>query len=134
MAKNEISKEQASEVLEEGAKKVTDNDLEKVIAQADKIEEKFKAKGPLGRFIVDVKVLISLVKDYCNGSYREIPWWTIAAVVTALLYVLNPVDLIPDFIPVIGLVDDALIVSVCLLAIEQDLARYKEWKSSIEKE
>lgn len=128
MAKKEISKEEASKILEQGAKKVRDDDLEKVIAKADQIEDKFKAHGPLGRFIKDVKIMISLVKDYFNGSYREIPWWTIAAVVTALLYVLNPVDLIPDFIPVVGLIDDAAVVGVCLLAIEQDLEKYKEWK------
>ena len=128
MAKKEISKEEASKVLEQGAKKVRDDDLEKVIAKADQIEDKFKAHGPLGRFIKDVKIMISLVKDYFNGSYREIPWWSIAAVVTALLYVLNPVDLIPDFIPVVGLLDDAAVVGVCLLAIEQDLEKYKEWK------
>jgi len=128
MAKKKISKEEAARVLEQGAKKVGDDDLEKVIAKADQIEDKFKANGPLGRFIKDVKIMISLVKDYFNGSYREIPWWTIAAVVTALLYALNPVDLIPDFIPVVGLLDDAAVVGVCLLAIEQDLEKYKEWK------
>jgi len=128
MAKKKISKEEAARVLEQGAKKVGDDDLEKVIAKADQIEDKFKANGPLGRFIKDAMIMISLVKDYFNGSYREIPWWTIAAVVTALLYALNPVDLIPDFIPVVGLLDDAAVVGVCLLAIEQDLEKYKEWK------
>jgi len=128
MAKKKISKEEAARVLEQGAKKVGDDDLEKVIAKADQIEDKFKANGPLGRFIKDVKIMISLVKDYFNGSYREIPWWTIAAVVTALLYALNPFDLIPDFVPYVGLLDDAGVVGVCLLAIEQDLEKYKEWK------
>jgi uncharacterized membrane protein YkvA (DUF1232 family) len=129
MAEKGISKEQASEVLEQGAKKVNDADLEKVVFKADDIEKMFKAHGPLGRFIKDVRIMLSLVKDYFNGSYREIPWWTIAAVVTALLYVLNPVDLIPDFIPGIGFVDDALVVGVCLLAVEHDLEKYKAWKA-----
>lgn len=128
MAKKNISKKEASKILEEGAKKVGDDDLAKVISKANEIEEKFKSHGPLGRFIKDVKLMISLVKDYFNGSYRELPWWTVAAVVAALLYVLNPVDIIPDFIPVIGYLDDAAVVGVCLLAIEQDLEKYKQWK------
>jgi len=126
--KKSLSKKEATKVLEDGAKKIKDEDLRKVIARADEIEEKFKAHGPLGRFIQDVKILISMVRDYFNGTYREVPWWTIAAVVTTLLYVLNPADLIPDFIPVIGYVDDAAVVAVCLAAIEQDLAKYREWK------
>ena len=126
MANRRITEEQAREVIESGARRVEDRDLEKVVKQADSIEKKFR--GPLARFVRDFRLLISLVRDYFNGTYREIPWWTIAAVVTALLYILNPVDLIPDFIPGIGLVDDALVFSVCLMAVEQDLEKYRQWK------
>ena len=72
--------------------------------------------------------MISIVQDYFNGKYRKIPFYSIAAIVAALLYVFNPFDLIPDAIPVIGLVDDALVVGVCLMLVEQDLIEYKEWK------
>lgn len=129
MTKKTITNKEAMEVLDKGAKSVTDEDLHKVTNKADEIGKKFSSHGPLKRFIDDVKTMISLVKDYTNGNYRAIPWYTIAAIVTALLYVLNPVDLIPDFIPVLGYVDDALVVSVCLIAIERDLEKYKEWKA-----
>jgi uncharacterized membrane protein YkvA (DUF1232 family) len=51
-----------------------------------------------------------------------------AAIVAALLYVLSPIDLLPDFIPIVGYVDDALVVAACLALVEQDLINYKEWK------
>ncbi len=120
---------QAKEQVEKGASKVTDGDFEKVVERADEIEKK-ATKGPLGRFIKDVKLMISLVKDYWNGSYKEIPWWAIAAIVAALVYVLSPIDLIPDVIPVIGLVDDAAVVGACLLMVEQQLAEYETWKNA----
>ena len=82
----------------------------------------------MGKFISDLKILFSVVQDYVKGDYREIPWLTIAAIVFALLYVLSPIDLIPDFIPVIGLVDDALVIAACLAMVEQDLNKYVEWK------
>ncbi len=123
-----ISKETAERVVNDGAKKVTEEDLYKVVNRADDIQRKVSLHGPLGRFISDVKMMISLVKDYWNKNYREVPWWTVAAVVTALLYVLSPVDLIPDFIPFFGLLDDAAVVSACLFLVEQDLSRYKSWK------
>ena len=47
--------------------------------------------------------MFSLIRDYWYGHYRAIPWKSIAAVAGALLYVLNPLDLIPDLIFGFGL-------------------------------
>lgn len=127
MAKK-ISDDEARAQVEEGAKKVGNDDVKKVVKRADEIKSTFEKKGPLGRFIKDVKLMLGLVQDYWNGSYRDVPWWAIAAVVAALLYVLSPIDLIPDFIPVIGCLDDAAVVGACLLMVEQQLAEYQQWK------
>ncbi|MCK5785342.1 MAG: DUF1232 domain-containing protein [Candidatus Sabulitectum sp.] len=123
-----ISNYEAREVLNDGAEKVTEEDIQKVITRADDIQSKFTSHSPLGRFISDMKIMISLIMDFWNQSYREVPWWTVGAVVTALLYVLNPVDIIPDFIPFFGLLDDAAVVSACLLLVEKDLNKYRNWK------
>ncbi len=127
--KQRISRREASRVLERGVREVGEDDLERVVSRADEIERRFSSGGPLGRFIRDFRILMSLLRDYMKGSYRKIPWWTVAAVTTALMYVLNPVDIVPDFIPGVGLVDDAMVLGVCLKAIEQDLERYRKWKS-----
>ena len=123
-----VTKKQAEEELKKGAKDVTEDDLKKVLDKRDEIENKFKENGPLGRFVADLKLLFSIIQDYVKGEYREIPYWSIAAIVAALLYVLSPIDLIPDFVPGIGYVDDALVVAACLVMVEQDLHEYKEWK------
>lgn len=130
-----ISDYEAREVLSDGAEKVTEEDIQKVISRADDIQRKFTGHSPLGRFISDLKIMISLIKDFWDKSYREVPWWTIGAVVTALLYVLNPVDIVPDFIPFFGLLDDAAVVSACLFLVEKDLNKYRNWKDgSVEAE
>ncbi|PKN33214.1 MAG: hypothetical protein CVU61_14455 [Deltaproteobacteria bacterium HGW-Deltaproteobacteria-19] len=123
-----VTQQQAKEQLMKGAEKVTEDDIKKVIDKQAEIEDKFRSSGPLGRFITDLKLLFSIIQDYFKGTYREVPFWAIAAITAALLYVLSPIDLIPDFIPVIGLVDDALVVAACLAMVEQDLHRYREWK------
>ncbi|MFH0926922.1 MAG: YkvA family protein [bacterium] len=117
--------------IKKQANKITEEDLIRVGEKAKEIESKFAASGPLGRFIEDVKLLISIVKDYVSGKYRKIPYWAIASIAFALLYVLSPVDLIPDVIPVIGLTDDAAVIAVCLLLVEQELQEYKEWKTNV---
>ena len=59
MANQKVSKKQANEALKKGAKKVTEDDLQKVIDKQKEIEEKFKGNGPLGRFVADLKLLFS---------------------------------------------------------------------------
>jgi len=49
-------------------------------------------------------------------------------VVAALAYVLSPIDLIPDILPLVGFIDDAMVVGACLLLVEQQLAEYEAWK------
>jgi uncharacterized membrane protein YkvA (DUF1232 family) len=124
-----ITKAQAEGMISKGVRGIKEEDVKEILDRTEEIKKKFEMPGPLARFIEDVKLLISVLKDYWSGKYREIPFWTIGAIVFALLYVLNPMDLIPDFIPGVGLLDDAAVVAACLALIEKDLKKYKEWKT-----
>ena len=42
---------------------------------------------------------------------------------------LNPFDLVPDVLPLIGQVDDVAVMGACLILVEQDLHKYRNWKS-----
>jgi uncharacterized membrane protein YkvA (DUF1232 family) len=118
----------SEEFVKEGAQKVTEKDIEEVATKSEEIEEKFKARGPLKRFIEDYRVLKELIKDYRGGRYRQALYGTIAAAAFALLYVFNPFDLLPDVLPIIGVLDDASVVTACLMLIERDLGKYRNWK------
>ena len=126
-----IQKEEVNEqFMRKGAKKVTDKEVQDVLINAEGIEDKFKSSGPLRRYIEDARLMLSLLKDYWRGDYRETLWLSISAIVFALLYVWNPLDLIPDFIPFVGLVDDAFALAVAFKLVEKDLKKYKTWKLS----
>ncbi len=114
------------EFVERGAKAVTEKDVEHVVRRADEIDRRFERGGLLGRFLEDGHLLVSLVKDYWDGRYRAVPFGTIAAITFTLLYVLNPFDLVPDFLPVIGQLDDVAVLSVALVLIERDLRTYQK--------
>ena len=123
-----IQQQEADERLARDAGKVTENDVFEVMNRADEIRDRVESNGPLKRFVKDVSLMSSLIGDYWNRSYREIPWWAISAVVAALAYVLSPIDLIPDILPLVGFIDDAMVVGACLLLVEQQLAEYEAWK------
>lgn len=99
-----------------------------IIGKEDRINDQLKNGKGLERYAKDLLLLVSLVKDYYQGNYRDVPYKSISAAVVGLLYVINPIDIIPDFIPFIGQVDDALVLGFCLKLMEKDLLKYKNWK------
>ena len=114
--------------VREGAEKITDQDIENVAGHADDIRKQFSARGPLKRFVEDGRMLTALVRDWRTGKYRRTMRWTIAAAAFALIYVINPFDIVPDVLPFVGAVDDATVIAACLMLIERDLYKYKDWK------
>ena len=107
---------------------IEEKDVEIIFENEEKINRKVKKKGPLKKYIDSVKNLFFMLKDYKNGSYREMPWHTIGSVVLVLLYVLNPLDIIPDFVPGFGYVDDAGVLALALKLIQSDYETYMEWR------
>ena len=116
--------------VKQGAKDISEVDLDTVVERAEAIEERFQGSGPLQRLLEDGRLLLELVRDAQEGRYRAMPVWTLSAAGFALLYVLNPFDLVPDALPLLGLLDDAAVVSACLSLVEQDLRDYQAWKQS----
>lgn len=125
-----VFKKPDEEFVKEGAEKVTPEDIETVVERSEDINKRFSAKGPLKRFIEDGKVLSALIKDWRAGRYRQALYGTIAAAAFALLYVLNPFDIVPDVLPFIGAVDDAAVLGACLMLVERDLRQYRGWKEN----
>ena len=116
--------------FDKGASKVDEDDLKKASESAEKIKEKIKNSKNLSGLFDDLMLLSALVKDYWKGRYRKIPYKAVAAIAFTILYVLNVVDLVPDFIPGLGLLDDATIVGLCLKLVSYDMEQYKLWKTT----
>jgi len=123
-----MNEEKYRQTFEQGANNVKQEDMGKVAAKADDILEVIGRVDILKKFTARAALLLRLVSDYYNGKYSNVPWKTIAMAVFALLYVLNPVDLIPDYIPVIGFVDDAFVMGLAWAAVESDVQDYAVYK------
>ncbi len=116
------------EFIESGAKTITDNDVASLIDDADQVIEKFESKGPLQRHQADARTMISLVRDYWKRDYRDVPYFTISVISFISLYVLKPIDIIPDTLPGIGQMDDAVVVEHGTELVRKELLRYREWR------
>ena len=105
----------------------TDQDFQKAFDNEEKIVEKAN-KGALLKYAEYIPLFFSMLKDFFTKKYKEVPGGTIAAILGTILYIFSPIDIIPDVIPVIGLVDDAAVVALCLKFVSLDVEKYKAWK------
>ncbi len=118
----------SEEYLEGEVTKIDEKDVEVVMKNEEAINKKFSGANSLKKYAQLGKIMIGMLKDIKNGNYPQIPWFTIATIVLALLYVLNPMDVIPDFIPGLGYIDDIGVLSICVGWIETDLHKYLDFK------
>ncbi len=96
----------------------------------DATDKARKNRGKVAEFWEGLNALFRLVRAWASGSYTQVPWRTIVLAVAAILYFVNPLDLIPDFIPAAGFLDDAGVVAFVLESIRKDLGVFKDWEHS----
>ena len=84
----------------------------------------------VGEEFAVIPIMISLIKHYVECKYTTVPYGTILAIMSALIYVLSPVDIIPDFIPFVGHLDDVAVIGLCLSMVKTDIEAYDEWRQS----
>jgi len=75
-----------------------------------------------------VLTFVRLLRSYGNGTYREIPWNIMLRIAGALFYFIWVLDVIPDFIPVFGFIDDLAIIAWVYQGIKKELDAYLVWE------
>lgn len=91
------------------------------------------ARGPLKEVADQFRLFIAMLKDYRSGEYTKLPQRTLLSVAAALLYLISPVDVIPDFIPLVGVIDDIFVANLVWKQVRKDLDAYLLWKEGVSK-
>ena len=112
-----------------------------ILEERDKLEELFQRLEKklqviphIGNKLAVAATMASMVKSYVNKEYDKVPLGTIIAALSALAYLVSPVVLIPDAIPVLGHVDDVAVIGTCYKLVESDLNEYIAWRKANGKE
>ena len=133
MAKDKLTKEEKEEAekyfRDFKYQSYSEDNMKKVIDNEAKIMDKMKDSNLLD-FIKPAKTFFRMLKAYFTGRYKEVPVATIVSIIMTLLYVFSPVDLIPDFIPVVGLLDDAAVMGACVASFGSAIKKFEEWEAS----
>ena len=116
--------------FEKSVEKIDKTDVEYALKKGTKKFEEHNEDPPKPLSPIWDKILLMLnfLSDVFSGRYKEVPWKTIAAISGAILYFANPMDLVPDFIPGLGFLDDASVIGFALKLVDEDLKKYQVWK------
>ena len=101
-------------------------DFGKILNEKEFWEKVEKASPFLKRILNDLKDLYALFVDSIKGRYKLHP--AISGIIGAgLLYFIVPLDLIPDYIPIVGLLDDFAVLSAIITSLDDELAEYRKF-------
>lgn len=131
MTKSKAEKVKGSKSYEKAKSKAEEyaKDPEKLSGLIDEASKKANGKkGSLDAIWAQLTACFRLIKAYAKGTYREIPWPSLVMLVASVIYFVMPIDLIPDFIVGLGLLDDAVLLSWTVKTFGSDIDAFVEWE------
>ena len=132
MAK-QFDEEWARGILDNGREKAQGlmNDPGQIDELLGQLQEKLK---DLPAVAVDafsnVPLMASMVKSYITKEYTDVSPKVVISLVSAFLYLVKQRDLIPDYIPVVGLADDLAVIAIALAINKPELEEYSAWREA----
>lgn len=129
-----MSKESSIKEYISKAQKIINDDekLKKLIEDVlKKLKEISSDKKTSAKLNDSLRLFIRIINAYTSKEYTYVPWKTICLIVAGLIYFIYPVDLIPDFIPVSGLIDDIALIAWIYESIQDDIDNFLEWEKSL---
>ncbi|MFT4833568.1 MAG: uncharacterized membrane protein YkvA (DUF1232 family) [Marinoscillum sp.] len=79
-------------------------------------------------FIYQILVVVRMLKAHFNHEYKAFSTTTIFTLVFGLVYFITPIDLIPDFIPVLGFTDDISLLFMIFKNLALDISNFIDWE------
>jgi uncharacterized membrane protein YkvA (DUF1232 family) len=128
-AKSLLASTDFTAYLREKAEQLAPGDLQGLVVQTDAVRaraERVRATHP--RLTRHVELALRLIHDHATNQCPQIPYYTVCLLAVALLYFVDPLDVIPDWIPGVGATDDALVFELAFALARPGVERYCTWK------
>ena len=87
-------------------------------------------KAPFADMWAYLQAMLRLIRAYYRGEYRNVKIANLVLIIGAIIYVIDPFDLIPDWIPGLGFLDDATILAFAVQKTRDTLEDFKSWETS----
>lgn len=103
-------------------------EIEETAQEAEGIIE--KAGKQIAEAKDDLIDMIAMLRAYAKGDYRSIQWSSVVAILAAIVYFVNPVDIVPDAIPGVGFTDDAGVIAFVAGMMKHELQRFRDFTNA----
>ena len=87
-------------------------------------------RGPFGETWPYLLAMVRVIRDYQRGDYRDMAAPKLLIIIAAIIYFVSPFDVIPDWIPVLGHIDDAFVITLALKSVRGDLDTFMAWETA----
>ena len=87
-------------------------------------------KDPFAETWPYFQAMLRLIRAYSQGDYRDVHESTLVVIIAAIIYVVNPLDLIPDALPALGFLDDATVLALAVRRSRQTLDDFMAWETA----
>jgi uncharacterized membrane protein YkvA (DUF1232 family) len=75
------------------------------------------------------KDVVRMVRLSVTGKYPQLPWKSALSIVGVFLYFVSPIDVIPDFVPFLGFLDDIFLLTKLFDWVSEDLSNFRDWEA-----
>jgi uncharacterized membrane protein YkvA (DUF1232 family) len=100
---------------------------------AEKAQEKARRnQGRLGAVRRDLETLIRMLRAWATGKYKGISVSNVIIIAGAVLYFLNPIDAIVDFLPIIGFTDDVAVITFAITRLKDEFNKFEDWEQTFD--
>lgn len=105
---------------------------EKLVALVSSAQAKAASSrsGKLAEILDSIGAVFRLLGAYARGDYRDISFESLALVVASIIYFVMPIDVLPDFILGLGLVDDAALLAYTFRVVADDIKAFLDWEAA----
>lgn len=128
VSKSKFYKKAATKALTVAADK---NKVLSLLSKAFLYFQKHEGDRPIGEEIKEkFNTLLRLVRALYKKEYTNFPWASLIKVIAVLIYFVSPIDALPDFIPVLGFLDDFALLSWVLTSLSDDIQNFENWEQT----
>lgn len=87
-------------------------------------------RGPFAETWPYLMAMIRLIAAHHQDEYRDVSAQNLLVIVASLIYFVSPCDVIPDSVPIIGNIDDAMVVRLAMKSVGADLDTFMAWETA----